>query len=401
MKNKNFKEGRVVNLRDAAKEEQDDNVVDLQKEDKDKEIKSKGQKLKMPKKKKILIIIIIAAVVSVAIWWYFAYGHDLFFGQKDEVPTADMDEPQGPMVESQLNGVMISREVANKRPFAIMIENHSDSRPHSGLGDADVVYEALAEGGITRFMALYQSELADEIGPVRSARAYYLDWAIEYEPIYTHAGGSELALKKILEYGLRDLNGIAAGSRFFWRDSGRVAPHNLYTSKEKLELAKRDEIDDWGEDKFPANVIQPWQYASGEASSNSEQKITINYSSLTYQVDWQYDPGTNVYKRSLAGEEHRDRRNDEQIEASTVVIQKTATELRDGQHLNIGTTGSGEGYLIKNGKAYEIRWEKDELTDRTKFYKKYSNDEMTLVPGQIWVEIVPLDKAIDISGTIE
>ncbi len=379
---KNSKNSNVLDLREDSSEKKN-----LKKEDKPRK--------KLTKKQKIVILIcVFAAIVAVGLWWYFIYA------KNDEPENVVVEEPvreEGNKIESQLNGVMIDKEIAKTRPFAMMIENHPDSRPQSGLVDADVVYEALAEGGISRFLAIFQSKLSSEIGPVRSARTYYVDWAAEYEAIYGHAGGDEMGLRRVLEHGLRDLNGIAIGSRFFWRDDSRVAPHNLYTSNEKLSLAKRDEVDDWGNDEYPNNSIGHWKYEEGE-NSTEDQTITVNYSSDSYRVDWEYDKENNIYKRKLAGSEHKDKKTNEQIVASTVIVEKADTNLRDAQHLDIKTIGSGDGYLFKNGKTYEIRWEKDGAADRTRFFKKDSTEEITLVPGKIWIHVLPLDRTVDFTG---
>lgn len=310
-----------------------------------------------------------------------------------------------------LNGSLKSKRAKDswekRRPLAVMIENHLESRPQSGLSSADVVYEAVAEGGITRFMAVYYCNLSDvQVGPIRSARTYYLDWLAEYDALYAHVGGANTpgpadALGQIIRYGVKDLNQFSIGFPVFWRDYQRLGrpvatEHTMYSTTQKLwEVgAKRGwtNVDEDGV-AWDKNFVA-WKFKDDKPSS-SASKITVNHweSQVDYQVVWNYDPATNTYNRDNGGNKHLDLNNNKQISPKVVIVQfQRESNVNDGYpgnvHLLYGTTGTGKALILQDGSVTEGKWVKPTRIARTKFTDN-AGKEIELNKGQIWIETVP------------
>lgn len=307
-----------------------------------------------------------------------------------------------------------------RRPLNVMIENHLDSRPQSGLGSADVVYEAVAEGGITRFMAVFYCGASAEevtIGPVRSARTYFMDFASEYGdyPLYAHVGGANKpgpanALGQIGDYGWlaagNDMNQFSLGFPVFWRDYERVGhpvatEHTMYSTTEKLweVAAKRglSNVDEEG-NKWDANFIQ-WTFKDDEKSDSRGDVGKIEFSfwenNDDYAVAWDYNKEANQYSRSNAGQQHKDLNSDSQLQAKTVIVQyvKETGPIDEIKHMLYGTTGTGKAIIFQDGKATEANWKKEKRQSRTKFTDK-SGKEISLNRGPIWIEIIPVGSEV-------
>ena len=287
-----------------------------------------------------------------------------------------------------------------------MVENHTEARPQSGLSSADIIYEAVAEGGITRFMAVFYCNLSDiQVGPVRSARTYYLDWLGEYDGLYAHIGGANTpgpadALSQIIKYGVKDLNQFSIGFPVFWRDYQRLGhpvatEHTMYSTTQKLwEVgAKRGFLaTDSAGVKWDDNFV-PWKFKEDKSGSTTT-KITVNFweSQPGYQVEWNYEMTTNSYKRKN-GEPHIDLNNKQQLDAKVVIIQfERESNANDGYpgnvHLLYGTVGSGKALIFQDGNVVEGKWVKPKRTARTK-YVDGTGREIEFNRGQIWIQTVP------------
>lgn len=307
-----------------------------------------------------------------------------------------------------------------RRPLLVMIENHQESRPQSGLSDADIVYEAVAEGGITRFMAVYYCQAAafeSILGPVRSARTYFLDWASEYNfPLYAHVGGANTpgpanALGQIADYGwsaANDLNQFSIGYPTFWRDYERLGrtvatEHTMYSTTEKLWAVgeKRGFTNEDPDGNDWADDFTPWQFVKKEPESAGSVN-TVSYKFWDYddyKVEWQYDTGTGVYRRSNGGSSHNDLNTGEQLTAKNLVIQLVKeSRANDGYegnvHLLYGTTGKGRALIFKDGEAVEGSWSKAKRTSRTVFYDD-KGKEIKFNPGRIWISVLPLGNEVE------
>lgn len=341
-------------------------------------------------------------------------------------------DTSGPKTEiCPLNGLKYTKaeeEVwSARRPLAVMIENHEESRPQSGLSSADIVYETVAEGGITRFMAVfYCGAVAKEniLGPVRSARTYFLDWASEYgeTPIYVHVGGAHCdptngegcgnqrkadALGQISNYGWEgenDLNQFSIGYPTFWRDYERLGrtvatEHTMYSTTERLwAVAKQrgwTNKDPMGID-WLTNFV-PWSFKEEAAEANRGDIAIVEFNFWEkyeqYKVKWQYDKTNNEYLRFNAGASHTDLNNGKQLTAKNIVIlfmkESAANDNYPGNmHLLYGTIGEGKALIFNDGKVTEGKWTKSSRLQRTKIFSS-SGAEIKFNPGKLWIEIVP------------
>ena len=326
--------------------------------------------------------------------------------------SALAEDPNEPHTEScPLNGSMHTKEAKAsweiRRPLAVMIENHIDARPQSGLSSADVVYEAVAEGGITRFMAVFYCNLGDvQVGPVRSARTYFLDWLSEYDALYAHVGGANTdgpanALGQIIDYGIKDLNQFSIGFPTYWRDYQRLGrevatEHTMYSTTQKLwEVgAKRDwTATDSAGLRWDAKFV-PWKFKD-DKGGGSVAKINVPFweSQGDYAVEWDYDVKCNCYKRKNAGVAHIDFDNKQQLSPKVVIVQfEKESHANDGYennvHLLYGTTGQGKALIFQDGGVTEGTWTKLNRLSREKFLDQ-SGKEISLDRGQIWIQTVP------------
>lgn len=291
-----------------------------------------------------------------------------------------------------LDGVMVEPGSETSRPFAVMIENHVDSRPAAGLAQAKLVYEAEAEGGITRFLAVFAGdEKIGRIGPVRSARPYYIDWAEELDAVYVHCGGSAEALARIINEDVIDMNEFY-NAGFFWRDSRKPAPHNVYTASEKLiEFTIAKKI-------TSSTSFEAWEFKNDlpVAERPENASTTINFRGAPFIVDWIYNKQDNDYTRIMGGDIHTDESGDA-IKAKNIVIQYIPAFVQDDyMRLKMETAGSGKAVICQDGSCLAGGWSKENNGDRTKFYYKKTEPgtgavalrEAEFNPGTTWIEVV-------------
>lgn len=327
--------------------------------------------------KKIYDIIVI--VFLLAILMFAAY----LIWQKDNRKVAWKKETLQPLVVAyygSLDGLQVSStEKITPSVVGVMIDNHPDARPQSGLLAAKIVYEAPAEGGITRYFAIFDSEQnIEKVGPVRSARPYFIDWLKEYDGLYMHCGGSPEALTILKNGTVFDLNEMTNGL-YFWRDSNRVAPHNLYTSSEKWSqvLVARSE-----DKKFFNNA---WQF--GEVSSSTFEivkSVSIEYAP-DYTVGWHYAENQKNYIRYINNAVSREDKND--LVADSIVIQYVKSQVIDDYgRKEITTDGQGDLRLLREGTMVRGVWKKE--NGRTRFYD-VAGQQLKLKPGKTWIQIVP------------
>lgn len=288
---------------------------------------------------------------------------------------------------------------SNTRPIAIMIDNdNSDAWPQAGLEDAYVIYEAIVEGGSTRFMALYRDSDAPKIGPIRSARHYFLDYLLENDAIYVHFGWSPKAAKDILRLNLDKINGVLGSDEHtFWREPKRKWDyHDVYTSMENIKsLAQNRKYRNTSEVK---NFI----YSSVDVMLHNGQtanKVIIPYS-YYHKTYYEYDPETKLYKRWMRGEPHMLSTSEQQVSAKNIIIQFVKNYyLGDGEpeigRQELDTVGSGNGYFVTNGKAIKIRWKKEKQESKT-IYTDENGKEIQLSDGQTWIQITPIHSQVKI-----
>lgn len=316
---------------------------------------------------------------------------DVFYLSKSDYKLPGLSIKEKEEVEpvyAPLTGLAVDGSLAERRPLAVVVENSTDSRPQSGLAKADVIYETVAEGGITRMLAIYQSQDTNEIGPVRSARFYFIDWLSELSAVFVHVGGNISALDEINAKKIPDINQFYQ-SAYFWRDKTRYAPHNVYTTTAKLY----DAVKNRNYQEFTAKKLIFKTEAPLAERPSVTNNIVIRFSTPQYTVSYIYDRVKNDYARYLAGQPHKDRITGLGLRAKNIVVQyesMTNIKSRDGvQTVKIGSIGKGKAIVFLDGKAIPATWEKTSRTTQTK-YLDSTGQEIKLNPGQTWYEIVPL-----------
>ena len=326
--------------------------------------------------------------------------------------------------ECPLNGEMLSKTEKKiwegQRPLGIMVENHKAARPQSGLSSSDVIYEAVAEGGITRFLAIFYCQGASYIGPVRSARMYFLKFLEGYGqyPLYAHVGGANTdgpadALGYISELGwssYNDLNQFSVPFPYFWRDYERLknvaTEHTVYTSSKKLWQYAKDKreltnIDDQGvswDKGFSA-----WKFEDDAKPAERGKVTKIDFGfwdnlASDFSVIWSYDNKTNSYKRTNGGVPHLDKNTGKVLETKNVVVmfakESPANDGYEGGHLLYKNVGTGEMLFFKNGQVVKGTWSKETEEDNIKFFD--SNDkEIFIVRGQVFIEMLPIGNKVN------
>lgn len=358
----------------------------------------------------------------------------------DVQQTAEEDlliDVSGPKTaECPLNGKFYTEKEKErwlgKRPLFVMIENHEEARPHSGLLKSDIIYEAVAEGGVTRFGAVYLCDaIAKEtiLGPIRSARTYFLDWASEYvNPLYVHVGGAHCdpqtgegcqngakadALGQINTYGWggeNDLNQFSIGYPAFWRDYERIGhtvatEHTMYSTTEKLWTVGEDRgwtnLDPEGSD-WIENYIS-WSFKDEEPTEKrgSVGKISFSFwqGYKAYDVVWEYDKDNNEYLRSNGGQPHLDLETKKPLTAKNIVVQfAKESPANDGYpgniHLLYGTIGEGKALIFQDGEVIKAEWSKANRKSRTVFTTE-AGKEIKFTRGRIWVEVLPTGNEVE------
>ncbi|MDD5071810.1 MAG: DUF3048 domain-containing protein [Patescibacteria group bacterium] len=280
-----------------------------------------------------------------------------------------------------IDGKPVPAGKENLFPAGVVIDNHPDGRPVFGLAGANLVYEAEAEGGITRYLAFFAGgEEIEKIGPVRSARPYFIDWIKELSALFAHCGGSPEALAKIYRENIFDFDEFYQSS-YFWRDKQKPAPYNIFTSSANLEEYLKNK--NLTEGKFLS-----WRFKEDEPpAAGPKDDIEIGFKPPNFTVRWKYDIINNEYIRYLAGEAHLDGQSNEEIRAKNIIIQYQETEVLDKElRLKIETLGRGKAVICLDGSCQEGEWQKNTLSARTRYY--VGEEEVRLNPGKIWIEIV-------------
>lgn len=356
--------------------------------------------------------------------------------ERDGRLVFDEDAPK--TEECPLNGEMYSKQQRqwweDHRPLGVMVENHTEARPQSGMSYSDVVYEAVAEGGITRFLAVFHCQDAGTVGPIRSARIYFMHFLAEYGdyPLYAHVGGANCnestgagcangapadALGRIREwgwdyyndmdqFGVHDLTYRKIQGKLTRADGSPVATeHSMYSDTGKLWEYAEEERDLTNEDKggndWSENFVE-YSFADDPEVSQRPNSQTISFNfwgDAAYAVEWNYDTQTNSYLRENGGEAHTDLENDEQLAAKNVVILFMAeSPANDGYPGNVrrvfDTTGTGDALVFQNGEQIQASWSKDDVTSRLMLTDE-NGDNISFTRGRIWFTL--LDPSTNVS----
>lgn len=300
-------------------------------------------------------------------------------------------------VENPLTGVKVSKseayKVLQRRPLVVMVGNNSDARPQSNVSKADMVYEVVAEGGITRFMTVFLYNEPEKIGPIRSIRAYFLYWILELaDAMVMHDGWSSSSDVEVSAVDLIDklpVRSLFRGGLYGYRDSSREAPNNEYISA-KVARSHGDSLGWQGVGKF-----QPWKFKedSDKVYDTQPKASEINIVFWTpgeYESKWVYDESKNIYSKFTGGEAHMDKENGVQLSAKNVIVQFVKeTAINDEKnHLLYENIGSGKGIVFLDGREIQATWVKKDQKERTLFYDLNGN-ELQFNRGVMWVSVVP------------
>lgn len=278
----------------------------------------------------------------------------------------------------------------DKRPLAVMLSGDTDARPLSGIAQADIVVEMpVLENGITRFMVAFRCQQPKEIGPIRSARHDFLPFAIAFDAVFSHWGGSHYALDILHTGALDNIDAMVNSSEVFYRKDGRKAPDNGYSSFEKLQqTAERLHYSTVGKEKGYAHIRD-------EAILHQGQRIAINYP-FPFNAEFAYDQNTNSYMRSRGGEKEIDAETGQQVSVKNLIVMKADSRRLEKDYNTVNTQGEGDVTVYGNGEAKKGKWKrmtetysKDESPQDAKYYFVDSDGrELGLVPGKIWISII-------------
>ncbi|MBI4281815.1 DUF3048 domain-containing protein [Candidatus Uhrbacteria bacterium] len=331
----------------------------------------------MQHKTRLRLIITAAVLVfsgtAVLLFWTIMRQYDV----PVPVAIADTRRPR------DLDGVLVEQGKEHTRNVAVVIDGMVDARPTVGLSKASLVWEAPAEGGIPRFLAIYPFDaVPEQVGPVRSLRPYFLDFASEVGAVLLHVGGSPEALERAKTFPLDRLNQFF-DSVYFWRSSDRSAPHNVFTSGYLIVRAFVDRQYEKNRD------VSLWRYAPQGRAEGTGEGLHVVFSTPPYTVEWQWNGVAHQYERFVGGDPARDA-DTTAITAANVVVEFTAVEILDeiGRR-RIVSEGEGRALVATRGRVLEARWKK-ESGERTRFFDAVSGEEVSLTLGTTWIEVVPL-----------
>lgn len=291
-------------------------------------------------------------------------------------------------------GELWNAKIMNYRPVAVMLDNHAGARPQAGLKQAEIVIEALAEGNITRYMAFFFEGMPESVGPIRSARPYFIDRAMEFEAIYVHVGGSPKALSDIRKMKVSDLDGLTSTKQVFYRKSHKKTPHNLYSSLKILRDESTRRKYDQGA-TFTSEIYAAVDTIPEGGSPAEFIKLPYRKNDGGYAVSYSYFSDLKVYQRYVNGKVHVDETDGTALTTKNILIQYVPTKVvDDAGRLDLELVGSGEGWWLTNGVKVPILWEKNSRTGYTT-YSKTDGTPITLNPGNLWIQIIPKNLVID------
>ena len=377
----------------------------------------------------IAIVVIVLAVAGALVYFLVLRPMWEQNPDNDAATSEESSEPEPIRYYSRLSGEEIENDELNNLPtFCVQVPNGTDgARPQVGLAGAPIIFEAIAEGGITRFAAIFQGYNTAMLGPIRSLRTYYLEWDTPIDCTIVHAGGAADALKAVKAGGYRDLT---ENNTYMWRSAAYRAPNNLFTSTDLLNKFNVDHSFTSSNPTAPArftpdeaeinrlSIVEDTKPRPGTDENGNEVEqpgtplvtdisLQFGHGMKNFDLKYTYDAPTNSYKRFYAsGNPHTAymcpyegvsvkpnparecgevRQLNPNVVIALMVEQSTAA---DGKHQNIKTTGTGEAYIFQNGAALKATWEKPEVKSPLKFTDE-NGVELKLVPGQAWITALP------------
>lgn len=349
------------------------------------------------KKKRKKIIITIVSLIFLIILGVVCY----FYFLPDEVKK----EVQKKIPKIEEKNLKIVDLKSKERPVAVMIDNNTgrnNNNSHAGLQDSFINYEIIVEGGLTRIMALFKDKDVSLIGPVRSSRHYFLDYALESDAIYAHFGWSTYAENDIKSLGVNNLNGLYLSAPY-WRDTSIAAPHNVFTTTEKLyEAAEKEgyetESNNWQLLDYSFDEIMlDKKDAKKEGKETSDEtnpellaagNVNIRYSNAQTR-SYQYDETRKVYLRFMNNAPHNDKTTGQQLHYKNIIIMKVNNKTLDSYgRQDLDTTGEGSGFYITNGYALPITWHKSSRKEKTT-YTYTDGSKVKVNDGNTFIQVMP------------
>lgn len=336
------------------------------------------------KLKSILSFFILPILIGIT----FFYGFHLYKLPREKLIEDKHNDPK-------LLSLKIMDEHSNSRPVGYMIDNEGGSWPHSGLQDAYLVYEIIIEGGESRYFALFKDKTNTIVGPNRSARHYFIDYALENDAFYVHYGHSPQALKDINLLNIDDIDGLGRDGGIFYRVAPLSSYHNVFTKVEDaIDRAKKNKYE------LTTNQKPLLDYSLTPVSLNNNDEATIaTYLKITYSnvhyIEYKYDEQSKVYKRLLRGKEHYDRNTNEQYTVKNIIVYSVKNyNLGDGSgRQELTNIGKGKGYYITEGYSIPITWEKTKRAGKT-IYKDIRGNTIKLNDGNTFIQIMPLNQPL-------
>ena len=323
-----------------------------------------------------------------------ATHENITIGSESESDTSAVDVSVVPEYTNPLTGLGISEELSHKRPVAVMINNIKDAMPQHGTSSADVIYECIVEGAQTRLMAVYLDyESVPVIGSVRSSREYYLDFAMNHDAVYVHAGGSDEAYRQIKKSGINNLDGVNMYvPDMFYRDKERLKTmsleHTLMTTGEKIAdgiefKGYRSEADE--DFVHPFKFVPYGEEAMPEGEGAKYVSVTYSDAHAPYYI---YNEEKRVYERYQFGKEQIDKNTDEQLSFENIIILYCDTYNTGDSygHYSVKATGEGNGVYITRGKSTSIKWKKPDRATPVSYYTE-DGGELQVNRGKTMMQI--------------
>lgn len=312
-------------------------------------------------------------------------------GEKDSQKDSEPQNTVTPTPKPAEKAINFDFPKSGTRPVAVMIDNEGNEvLPQGGIAQAQIVYEMVTEYGNTRYMALFWNNLPEYIGPVRSTRHYFLDYAMEYDAVFAHMGGSDYAYRDLESFEIDNIDGITTGGVFWDLTNDSSNYHDTYTGRDKLSSY----ISKAGYSMATGNGL-PFAYNTEDVTyqnGDSAKEVFIKYGTNS-SCGYYYDEEQKNYKRTRLGEFQKDRNTNDIVRAKNIIVMFVENKPIEGDKYGrqeLSTTGSGNGYYISNGVKQDITWVKSFRNSQTKYLDANKN-EIKLNPGQTWIQIVPLN----------
>ncbi|MFA4872942.1 MAG: DUF3048 domain-containing protein [Patescibacteria group bacterium] len=357
----------------------------------------------MLQKRTIIITIIIAfgsCLVGFAGYYLSTY---FFYNTLEQNISTITHELTPPLPEVSpgthpLTGLPYPATTPIRKPFAVVIDNTPEARPQYGLSAADIVYETLTEGGVTRLLALFSSQQPLRIGPIRSARPYFIRQAQDWDAVFAHSGGSTHALE-MLKTGVPRINNLDefSNGNAFVRTS-QTPPHNLFASYVALEtLAENKAL------PLDLTALPSWAYTTNTPEGPTTTSFTIPYNLASMKVSYQYDESLQTYTRVLGGQPHRDAETNKPLSPANIILEfREMADIPDPQKLGLidfAYAGAGDAMVFTKGKRINGRWTRS--SDGPTVYATITGRTIALKPGQTFIDVLPATMREEILSTIQ